>query len=83
MFYKILNNLRFLCLPSRSFSRRDDSGQGIREIFEEKVLQFDRQSKDSVEELGHVVVAFVQGQHAGHVLALSDQTDANETVGDI
>jgi hypothetical protein len=69
--------------PARSLRCRDDSGQSVREILEEEVLQLDRKSKDPVEELGHVVVALVQRQHAGHVLALSDETDTDQSVGNV
>ena len=70
-------------LPSASLCLRDYGRQGVGEILEEGVLQVHLESEDPVEELGHVVVVLVQDDLAGVVLALGDQADSHQAVGDV
>ena len=60
-----------------------DGSKGVGEVFEQKVLLLHVHAQDPVEELAHLVVSLVQGQHPGAVLTGGDQTNSNKAVSDV
>ena len=60
-----------------------DGSKGVGEVFEQEVLLLNVHAQDPVEELAHLVVSLVQGQHPGAVLTGGDQTNSNKAVSDI
>ena len=62
---------------------RDNRRQGVGEVFEQPILQIDWHTENTIQELGHVVVVFVQREQAGCALAVADQTNADQCVGHI
>ena len=72
-----------LVVPPGPLGLLDDGCQGVGEIFEQQVLFLHVHPEDPIEELAHLVVALVKGEHARAVLAGGDQTHADKAVGDI
>lgn len=68
-------------VTARLLGLADDGHQRVGEVLEQSVLQVDRHAEDSVEELGDVVVVFVQRQDARISLAVADQANANQRSG--
>ena len=54
-----------------------DGRKCIREVFEQEVLLLHVHAQDPVEELTHLVVSLIQGQHTGAVFTGSDQSNPN------
>ena len=61
----------------------NDRIQGIGKVLEQQILELNRHSKDTIKKFGHVIVAFVHGQHSWHVFILSNKPDADEAIGNI
>ena len=72
-----------LVVPPRPLGLLDDGCQGVGEIFEQQVLFLHVHPEDPIEELAHLIVPFVQGQHAGAVLTTGDQTNPDQSVGNV
>ena len=69
--------------PAASLSLADDRGEGVWEILEEQILLLNMHSKDPVEELAHLVVALVQGEHSRAVLAWRDQPNTDKAISNV
>ena len=69
--------------PATSFGLTDYSSEGVREVFEEQVLLLDVHAENPVEELAHLVVALVQGEHPRAILARRDQPHTDQPVRNV
>ena len=72
-----------LVVSARPLGLLYDGSKGVGEVFEQEVLLLNVHAQDPVEELAHLVVSLVQGQHPGAVLTGGDQTNSNKAISDI
>ena len=73
----------YLVVSARPLGLLYDGSECVGEIFEQEVLLLHMHAEDSVQELAHLVVSLVQGQHPRAILAGGDETDSNQAVSDI